>query len=851
MDRSLPIDPLLPEICGLVLREGTAVLEADPGAGKTTRVPLALVEAGLARGGRILVAEPRRLAARLAASFVAKELGEPVGKTVGYSVRFEHVAGKETKILYATEGVVLRMLFDDPRLSGVAAVVLDEFHERHLATDVLLALVDRLKKSERPDLRLVVMSATLEGAALATHLGAPRVKSEGRLFPLSIEHVDRPDDRPLDKQAASAVRRILNEDRDGDVLVFLPGAREIRQCAAALAGEADAGRIAVLPLHGDLSVAEQARAVEPSAKRKVILSTNVAESSVTIDGVTAVVDSGLARVAGHSPWSGLPTLATAKISRASATQRAGRAGRTRPGRVVRLYTSGDLRARPEHDKPEILREDLSEMLLGLHGAGIRDPGTLRFLDPPPKEAVEAAETLLRVLGAVDGGAITEIGRRMLAFPVPPRLARVVAEGERRGVAEAACLAAALLSERDIRTAARAELGGGPRRGIDARGPSDVLELIERFREAEHADFEPSRLGRMGVDARSARAADRASRQLSRIARDRAPEPDGTDPFDRAVMMSVLAGFPDRLARRKSRANRDLILSSGRTARLAETSVVHDATFVVALDAEEAPGRGIVVRLASAVEPEWVFELCPEAVEMTDELAWNAETESVVRASRIAVGSVVLEEEKTPAPPSEAASALLLAAARSKGRGAFDTQDRFSALERRLALLREHVPELGLPETDEKLFDRVLESACRGRTKLSELAEVDFGESILAELSPEQRAALHRETPEAVTLPGGRTVPIHYDADRPPWIESRLQDFFGMIRTPSLCKGRVSLTVHLLAPNQRAVQVTTDLAGFWERHYPALRRELGRRYPRHSWPEDGRTAAPPPPRASRR
>jgi ATP-dependent helicase HrpB len=440
---------------------------------------------------------------------------------------------------------------------------------------------------------------------------------------------------------------------------------------------------------------------------------------------------------------------------------------------------------------------------------------------------------------------------MLAFPLSPRLARVVAEGERRGVSEEACLVAALLSERDIRTAARAGFGAGMRKGIDASGPSDVLELIERFREAEDAAFEPHRLTRMGIDARGARSVDRSARQIAAVARDGGSRPDGVDAVDRAVQIAVFAGFPDRLARRKSRANRDVILSSGRSARLADTSVVHEATFMVALDAEQAHGREIVVRLASAIEPAWVFELCPDSVALSDELEWDAESEGVLQVSRIAIGSVVLEEDSKPAAPSDAASAVLLAAARARGSTSWDPEGRLTSASRRLALLREHVPELGLPDFGESAADRALEAASVGRTKMSELSETDFAEVLLSDLSPEQRTALHRETPVHMTLPGGRTVPVHYEADRPPWIESRLQDFFGMTRTPTLCKGRVALTVHLLAPNQRAVQVTSDLAGFWERHYPALRRELGRRYPRHPWPEDGKTAVPPAPKGPRR
>jgi ATP-dependent helicase HrpB len=854
--RPLPIDPRLPEIVEAVRTTRALVLEAEPGAGKTTRVPAALLAAGVAGTGKIVVTEPRRLPARLAATFVAAELGEPVGRTSGYSVRFEHVAGRDTRILYVTEGVLLRRLLEDPTLSDVSVVVLDEFHERHLVTDVLLALVDRLQRGPRPDLRLVVMSATLDAEGLASHLGAARLRSEGRAFPLTIEHETRADDRPLERRVASAVRRILDEEKAGDVLVFLPGAREIRDCTAALQREAGAGSALVLPLHGDLSVAEQARAVEPTTQRRVILSTNVAESSVTIEGVTAVVDTGLARVAGHSPWTGLPTLTTAKISRASATQRAGRAGRTRPGRVIRLYSSGDLATRPEHDKPEILRSDLAEAWLSLHGAGVTEPSTLGWLDPPPASALSAAEGLLRRLGALDAhGALTGVGRRMLAFPLPPRLARVVVEGERRGVAEEASLAAALLSERDLRSNSRADLGSGARGGArarsgDAGGPSDVLEMMDRFREAADAGFDARRLGHMGIDARTAKAVERAAHQISGAVQHGGPRPPGVDAVDRAVQIALLAGFPDRLARRRARGESPLTLFTGRTARLAETSVVHAPMLMVALDAEDAAGRGAVVRLASGVEADWIFELYPDMVEMTDEVSWNSSSEQVDRVSRIACGSVVIDEERKPAQPSAEASALLLKAARARTPPWQEVDETVGPILVRLLLLGRHLPEAKMPDIGAEVLEAAIARACEGKTRFAELADVQLGQEILAALTAEQRALLQREAPERVTLPGGKAVTVHYDAGKPPWIESRLQDFFGMTRTPAVFKGRVPLTVHLLAPNHRAVQVTTDLAGFWERHYAGIRRELSRRYPRHPWPEDGGAAAPPPPRPAR-
>ncbi|HVW25970.1 MAG TPA: ATP-dependent helicase C-terminal domain-containing protein [Polyangiaceae bacterium] len=849
--RPLPIDPLLPELVNTLAKSRSLVLTAEPGAGKTTRVPAAILDAELG-SGQILVSEPRRLPARLAATFVASERGEKVGRGVGYSVRFEHVATDDTRLIYATEGVLLRRLLEDPELTGVDAVVLDEVHERHLTTDLLLALLARLQRSRRPDLMLVAMSATLDAEKLAAHLGAPHLHSEGRAFPLTIEHEARPDDRPLESRVAGAVRRILREEQTGDVLVFLPGAREIRRCLDALAKDAEKGAL-VLPLHGDLSVAEQARAVEPSSERRVILSTNVAESSVTIEGVTAVIDSGLVRVAGHSPWSGLPTLTTAKISRASATQRAGRAGRTRPGRVLRLYTSGDLAARPEHDKPEILREDLAEAVLSLHGVGVTNPSELAFLDPPPAAALAAAETLLTRLGAIaEGGGLTDVGRQMLALPLPPRLARVVVEGQARGVASEACLAVALLSERDIRLGARTDVGraGGARRGasLDLGGPSDVLELMDRFDELADERFDPRRASYMGLDARAASAVARMAKQLTGALRKRTPRPEDAGAVERAVQIALLAGFPDRIARRRARGERALTLFSGKAARLSETSVVHDAPLLVALDAEDV-GREVVVRLASAIEPDWLMELFPAMVEMTDELVWNGASEQVEQVSRIAFGSVVLDEERKPAAPSREASALLLKAARAKA-VELDPDGKLQGLGTRLSLVARHFPDAVSEHARAPGLDAALEHGSEGRTKLAELRELDLESELLAALDHETRSLLEREAPARLTLPGGRNVAVHYEPDKPPWVESRLQDFFGMTKTPTILRGRVPLTVHLLAPNQRAVQVTSDLVGFWERHYPALRRELSRRYPRHAWPEDGRTAAPPAPPAPR-
>jgi ATP-dependent helicase HrpB len=843
----LPIDAVIPEIVARVAAEHALVLEAPPGAGKTTRVPWALHAAGDGRG-EVLVTEPRRLAARMAARRVASERSLKLGETVGYSVRFEDIAGPHTRVRYVTEGVLVRRLLEDPELRGVRAVVLDEFHERHLESDLLLALLARVRQGARPDLDLVVMSATLDAEPVATFLGAPRLRSEGRAFPVSVEHLPAADERPLEKQVTSAVRRLLDEQSSGHVLVFLPGAAEIRRAGDALAALASERGVLVLPLHGDLPIAEQARAVEPSDRRKLVLSTNVAESSLTIEGVTAVVDSGLARVAGHSVWTGLSTLVTAKISRASAAQRAGRAGRTSAGRVLRLYTRGDFESRPEHDTPEILRADLADAALTLRAGGQGALAGVRWLAPPPATSAAAAEELLRLLGAVDrAGELSAIGRRLAALPLPPRLGRLLVEGERRGVGEEAALIAALVGERDLRTSTRTAFGSRfDAAAHAASGPSDLLELAELFAEAESTRFEHQRVRALGLEPRAVEAVARARRQLARLVKQGAPPPADTAATDAALLAAVLAGFPDRVARRRKRGERELVLANGRTARLSEQSVVHDAELMVAVDAEEQPGRGVVVRWASAVSYELLLELAGDAVEMREELVWSAERERVESVASMRLGAIVLDESRSAATASPDSARVLVAAAREQPTR-FLKSEAALRLAARLALLAEHYPKAEFPADPTTTLSRALETAAAEARSFAELAELDWLSLATAELSPAQRRLLEDETPERVRLGGGRSVEVHYESGRAPFVESRLQDFFGAARGPHILGGRVPLTLHLLAPNHRAVQVTTDLAGFWERHYPAVRRELMRRYPRHAWPEDGRHAEPPPPK----
>jgi ATP-dependent helicase HrpB len=848
----LPIDPLLPEIVASLRAHPTLVLEAPPGAGKTTRVPRALLDAGFAEHGEILVLEPRRLATRMAARRVADELGESPGGIVGYQVRFEDVSGPRTRVRFVTEGILGRRILASPNLDGVAAVVLDEFHERHLQGDVALALVERLRRANRPDLRVIAMSATLATGPLAEYLGAPILRAEGRRFEVAIEHLATPDDRPLASQVASAVRSLVAAGLQGDVLVFLPGAGEIRRAREAcekLAAEAD---LVLVPLHGDLSPQEQDTAVRPGGRRKVILSTNVAESSVTIEGVVAVVDTGLARVASQAPWSGFPRLRIEKISRASATQRAGRAGRTQPGRCLRLYTRPDFEARPEHEAPEIRRLDLTQTWLELAAVGTAN---VPWFEAPPNAHARAAEDLLRRLGATDDqGRLSDTGRAMLRFAVHPRAARVVVEGERRGVAEDACVAAAILTEGDLRASSKARFADG-RREDRATEPSDLVALIELFREAEDSRFSAGSLRAAGLDPGATHAVARAASQLERACKrggSRRPG-DAASNLDAALRTALLAGYPDRVAKRVRSGGRTVALAGGGSAELSETSVVRDAEWLVALDAEErqdsptayrGPGRpaprGVVVRLASAIEPEWLLDLFPGDVVETREVTWDAKVERVQARESMTWGGLVLHASESTDPPQPEASRVLATAAIAAGPGAFAPRD---ALEHWIARARFAASvDPSVPAPDDDAIRKAIEQLCEGRRSFAELREAGLLEALRR--APGMRPGdLDRLAPERVSLVGGRAIAIAYEAGKPPSIASRLQDFFGMSDGPRIGGGRVPLVLELGAPNGRAVQVTKDLAGFWERHYPAIRKELMRKYPRHSWPEDPTVPAP--------
>lgn len=833
----LPIQQALPRIAAELKHNGCLILTAEPGAGKTTRVPLFLSNS-LGLTGQVVVTEPRRLATRLAASYVASQEGSALGKRVGYSVRFEDVTSSETRVRYVTEGILLRQLVAEPDLRDVDCVVLDEFHERHLASDELLALLRHLRK-RRPDLLLVVMSATLDPEPLRAFLGdCPHLHVPGKSFPLAVHHEQDLDDRPLEKRVASAVRHVLRTHPEGDILVFLPGTGEIFAAQEAL--KTAAQEVLVCPLYGELSLEAQRLAVTASSKRRVVLATNVAESSVTVDGVRVVVDSGLARVASVSPWSGRSVLRSEPISKNSAIQRAGRAARQGPGTVYRLYTESQFRSLTDHDAPEIQRTDLSPLILDLASLSVSDPLSLDWLSPPPVPALRAATELLQQLGAVTQGRLTAIGKDLTQSPLSPRLARVLLEGKRLGIEEHTRLAVALLSERDIRTRDH-RTNDLPTEG------SDLVERIDRMHECGFGRDRPP----PGIDRSRVAAVRRVYEQL-RPKRASAKENDDTlsiDARDQRLARALLAGFGDRLAKRKSERGSELVLRDGSNARMSEQSVVRSAPFLIALEVDEQQrGRTStpVVRLASAVEPEWLLETYSDEIGAVEELVFDPQRRRVESLSRLILGSLSLDESRLPAKPSQRAGELLFAYAWTQRAQLFGVNSKVDNLRNRLRLLAQYEPGLGLAGADDWEDEGLLRQACAERTTYEEVEALDFAAWITEHLSAAQLQALHTLCPERVRLETGHTLDVHYERDKAPWIQSRIQDFFGQGRTPRVLRDKLPLTVHLLAPNKRPVQVTNDLESFWTRHYATVRKELRQRYPRHHWPEDGRVAEAPPP-----
>jgi ATP-dependent helicase HrpB len=838
MPSPLPIDEVLPALL-TALREGpAAVLIAPTGAGKTTRVPPALLAAGIAGGRRIVMLEPRRIAARAAARRMAEENGWTLGREVGYQIRFERKAGPGTKILVVTEGILVQRLQADPFLEDVGAVIFDELHERSLQTDLSLAMARRVQRDARPDLKLLAMSATLDPGPVAAFLAplgrnCPVIESRGRLHPVDVLYTDRPDERSLPSQIASGVRRVLDAT-PGDVLAFLPGVGEIQRSAEALAGLAAERDLAVLPLYGDLPAERQDEVLRPLSRRKVVLATNVAETSITIDGVTAVVDSGLVRRLRFDPSTGLDRLELGKVSRASADQRAGRAGRQAPGICLRLWPAWEQPTLPERETPEIARVDLAGPALQLLAWGEPDLAAFDWLEPPDPSALAAALLLLRQLGAIgaigDHG-VTATGRTMARLPVHPRLARLLVEGHRLGRTNEAALLAALLSERD--PFPRGLRGAGPRRSSrsDLLDRLDALEAFER-RKAPEAD----------LNAGAARFVLRARDQLLELARRELGAEAKGEPGDDPLLRALLAAYPDRVARRREpRAPRGVMVG-GRGVRLAEESAVLEAPLFLCVDLDagrSGPLSEALVRKASEVEAEWL-----PGLRTAVELEFDETRERVAAWKRTRYEDLAIAEAEVPPPDAAETARVLAEAAAGRLDRALPLDDsEVASFLARVRSLAGWIPELGLPTLGEDEIRALLPALAAGRKSFAELRRAPLLDALQGALTYAQLEVVRREAPERLAVPSGSQIRIAYEPGRPPVLAARIQEMFGLAETPRVAAGRVPVLLHLLAPNGRPQQVTHDLRSFWETTYPQVRKELAGRYPRHSWPQDPWNATP--------
>ena len=834
----LPIDSALPEILEAIRLHRRLVLIAPPGAGKTTRLPPALVTSGLLppEHPNVAVLQPRRVAARSVAARIGEENGWTLGEEVGYQVRFERKIGPRTRLRVATEGILNRQVVADPFLEGVGAVVLDEFHERSLHTDLALALLKEVRDSVRDDLVLVVMSATLDAEPVAAFLGgAPIVRVEGRTFPVEITHRGN-DGSPLPDRMARAITDALDTSPDrGDVLAFLPGAEEIRRTARLLDPVAGRHDLLVLPLHGSLPSEEQDRALRPSDRRKVVLATNIAETSLTIDGVTTVVDGGLARYASFEAERGVDRLELGRISRASATQRAGRAGRTRPGRCVRLWSDREERGMAEADVAEVHRVDLSGALLALHAWGHAEPSRFGWFERPAADRIEAAERVLTMLGALDeGGHVTAIGHRLVDIPTPPRLARLLWEANAAGLRRDGAALAALLAEKDI--LARS----GPRARPESHATSDVLIRLDRLAETEVGRFHPGLRDR-GIDPAAARRVAQARDDFLRISR-RWPEipPPGPEGAEDILLRLLLVAFPDRVCRRRASDPMAGLMVGGRGVRLEPDSVVREGDLFLALDPRDdgrGPSREARVRISSLVRAEWLDDLFPGSVVREKSARFDEARRRVVGLHVVRYRDLAIEEDQHVALDPALASKVLAEALILRGLEFIREQEAASSWLARFELLARAMPEHDWPPLDDAAVAELIEQAARGRRTVEEVRQAPWVDLLRGRLSYAQACLMDQEVPEALTVPSGNRVKLRYESGKPPVLAVRLQELFGWTGTPRVAGGRVAVLLHLLGPNYRPVQVTDDLRSFWSHAYFQVRKDLKNRYPKHAWPDD--------------
>lgn len=841
---SLPISETIPDIRRILTEGRNLVLTAAPGAGKTTIVPLALLDETWMSGGRILMLQPRRVAALSSARRMAALHGTRLGETIGYQVRFDKRTGPATRLEVLTEGLLTRRLQGDPFLEGVGLVIFDEFHERSLQGDLGLAMTREIQQTVRPDLRILVMSATLDPTPICRFLSpCPSLEGKGFLHPVTRVWALKQSGPDICRATAdAALRELTNDPLRGDMLVFLPGAGEIARTMDLLSESTATRDVSLVPLHGSLPLDRQDDALKPSGKRRIIISTNIAETSLTIEGITTVVDSGWCRILRLDPQTGLEKLQLERISKASAEQRAGRAGRLGPGRVLRLWPETDHVLLPDSTPPDIQRVDLAGVFLTLAAWGKPDPESFGWFEAPPAPAMAAAIELLKTLGAIDrSGAITPLGAKMAEIPAAPRLARMLLFAAGHGMAKQGADLAALLGERDI--AVRTQ-----DRETRIVTRSDLLLRLDLLEEARACGF---RGHGDRIDMRAAATADRVSQQLSALAGTAAKNispPAGAE-RETLLLKTVLAGYPDRVARKRAENSLQFRMAGGRGLVLSPACSVRDEELVTVPSADAAAGRGVgneaLIRWASAVEPAWLADLFPYAVGTEREVFFDPAKEAIVARRRKRYLDLPLEETVVPIAPDEleTASRLLATEAAKDLRRAFAWPEEFDQLLLRFELLRSAASEYSLPVIDVGWWADHLPEICLGSRSFAELRRIDLCREMISRLTHRQRQAVELLVPERLPVPSGSRIRLEYQQKGPPVLAVKLQELFGLTESPKVVDGRVPVLVHLLSPAGRPLQITQDLRSFWLNAYPALRREMRGQYPRHPWPEDPFTAIP--------
>jgi ATP-dependent helicase HrpB len=842
---ALPIDSELPGIVQRLRKSRSLVIVAAPGAGKTTRVPPAILRAGLLSPDypNLVMLQPRRVAARAAAQRIAQENHWEIGGEVGYHIRFEKKVSPHTRLRVLTEGILTRQMLADPFLTGVGAVLLDEFHERSLHSDLAVAMLREMQQTVRNDLLIIIMSATLEATAASRFLGGcPIIDVAGRTFPIEIEYQPH-GNLPIVGRVVSAITEEVTKSHAknrGDVLVFLPGAEEIRRTMRQLEQLALQHDLAILPLHGSLSADQQTLALQPWSRRKVILATNIAETSLTIDGVTVVIDSGLARVPMFDPRRGLDRLELKRISQASSAQRSGRAGRTAPGKCVRLWSAKEQAALEEFESPEVCRVDLCSAVLDLHAWGKPDPKAFDWFERPPPQSLESAQRLLEMLGALDSSDLTALGRRLMKLPVHPRLGRLLCAAVDAGCGEQGASLAALLSEKDI---LRPDFTLPPHlRGPSTQADSDLLirlDILEQSSNRGHFGH------REDVDPIAIRQTLQARDELRRLARRlgaQSPHP----PLHETLLKLMLYAYPDRVCRRRTSDPNSAAIVGGGAVRLAPESVVRQPEFFLALEARHDPRNPTgeaSVRIATAIDVRWLGELFPNSIVRQRSTIFDPQRQRVLGHGVVRYRDLILSEDRdAPIDPVQASQALAAELA-PRARELFIANEAAAGFLARVALLRQYMPEHPWPSFEDAQLGELISGLCEGKKSIEEVGRANLAAALESALHYPLDRLLRQHAPESIDVPTGNSIRLTYAIGQPPVLAVRLQEIFGWTDTPRIASGRVAVLLHLLGPNYRPVQITSDLRSFWSTTYFQVRKDLRVRYPKHSWPDDPLTAKP--------